>query len=127
MDNKPGYKGWVGLDIVGDYERFCQYIYPRIETVSNNHGWFKTAVKAHCFEVIPKMLYEAIKLKQDGKINALDTAIAYARWQMRSSFAFNTRMLTDRQHEVAETLLSVVGGKVGMMKKNMRAAAASVK
>ena len=127
MDNKSGYKGWVGLDIVGDYERFCQYIYPRIETVSNKHGWFKTSVKSHCFEVIPKMLYEAIKLKQDGKINALDTAIAYARWQMRASFAFNTRMLTDRQHEVAETLLSVVGGKVGMMKKNMRAAAASVK
>lgn len=81
MDNKSGYKGWVGLDIVGDYERFCQYIYPRIETVSNKHSWFKSAVRTHCFEVIPKMLYEAIKLRQDGKINALDTAIALLAMQ----------------------------------------------
>ena len=96
-----------------------------LSRIECTHGL--SAVRTHCFEVIPKMLYEAIKLRQDGKINALDTAIAYARWQMRASFAFNTRMLTDRQHEVAETLLSVVGGKVGMMKKNMRAASAYAK
>lgn len=120
--NKPPYKDWLGLDVIEDYEKFCQYIYPRIETTASRHNWFKLAVRTHCFEVVPKMLYEAIKLKQDGKINALDTSLAYTRWQMRSSFAFDTRMLTHKQHEVAETLLNVVGGKIGAMKKNRRLA-----
>ncbi|MBE0471768.1 MAG: hypothetical protein IBX55_19940 [Methyloprofundus sp.] len=122
--NKPVYKDWLGLDVVEDYEKFCQYIYPRLETTANKHNWFKTAVRSHCFEVLPKLLYEAIKIKQHGKINALDTALAYARWQMRSSFTFGTRMLTNKQHEVAETLLNVVGGKIGAMKKNIKLAQA---
>lgn len=119
MQNKQ-YKDWIDLDIVEDYDKFISYLIPRLETTANKYHWFKSDFKNLMVHEIPKAIYLAIKIKQIGKINELDALLAHTRFLMRFSRKQDLRMFTNHQHEVAETLLNVVGGKIGAMKKNIQ-------
>ena len=121
MNEKPIYKDWLSLDLIEDYDRYTAYMMPRLETMPNKHNWYKNAFREHMAHQVPKAIYVAIRVRQIGKVNELDALIAHLRYLMRFSKSGDLRMLTNHQHETAETLLNVVGGKVGAYKKNIQA------
>ena len=121
MNNQRQLSSWLELDIVEDYDKFADYILERIDSMPRRHHAFKVVLQELIYRM-PQELYDAIYTQQINKLVAIDRSLAATRWMLRRASKSKVRLLTPDQQEVAETLLAVVGKKIGQRKKNLKQA-----
>lgn len=108
-----------GLIMVERYDTFCRYIYPQIQNMPRSHGKFRDKVLDVLLK-IPGEIYLAAKLQQISKLHILDSSLSEMRWCLRFAADPANKLITKKQQEVAEILLSEVGGMLNAWKNKVR-------
>jgi hypothetical protein len=106
------------LAIVEKYEAFVNYLYPILQNSPRKHGVLRDTVLAALFGPIGG-LYHAAKSRQVSRLYSVDAEFATLRSYLRFLAQGSIRILTQRQHEVALTLLAEPGRMLGAWQRKL--------
>lgn len=116
-----GYESLTQEDLVlmQKYQVFFNYTYNLLQTAPRRHRVFTDEFLRHLVE-LPLYLYKALKSDQIGRMYEADAGIAHIRTLLKFCPHKNPqrRIISVKQVEQAEILLSEVGGIFGTMLKN---------
>jgi hypothetical protein len=97
------------LVIIEKYTEFTNYIYPVLQNVQRKHGVAKEQTLKLIFETV-ELFYKALKSGMKSRLYEADTALASIRWHLRFLADDKRKLISKKQHQVAEIKLAEVGG-----------------
>lgn len=107
------------LVIIEKYEEFVNYIYPVLQNIPRKHGIVKEQTIKLIFEAV-EMFYKALKSNMKSRLYEADAHLANIRWHLRFLANSNRRLISQKQHQVANLKLKEVGSILNSWIKNAK-------
>lgn len=107
------------LAIVEKYERFIEYIYPILQNCPRRHGIARDAVLRAMFDQVDLFIV-AGKSRQASRLYSADANLALLRFWLRFMASPARKIITPKQHQVAQVHLAEVGAMLGAWIKSVK-------
>lgn len=111
--------GYQQLSIIEKYERFVEYIYPVLQNCPRKHGIARDAMLKSVFDQVD-LFITAGKSRQASRLYSADANLALLRYWLRFMASSNRKIITPKQHQVAQVHLAEVGAMLGGWIKGMK-------
>lgn len=98
--------------IIEKYETFIKYIYPIVQNIPRIHGVAKEMLLRDILGQV-KLFLVAGKTSQISRLYEADAGLANLRYWLRFMSDPSRKIITLRQHQVAEIMLTEVGKMLG--------------
>ena len=119
-DEVDATSGHQQMAIVERYERFIDYLYPVLQNCPRKHGIARDQCLAAMFEQVDLFIL-AGKSGQASRLYSADANLALLRFWLRFLAHPTRRIITPKQHLVAQTHLAetgrILGSWIGRMKR----------
>lgn len=107
------------LLIVQKYETFINYIYPILQNIPREHGVAKEMLLKDMLGQV-NLFIQAGKSNQISRLYEADAGLANLRFWVRFLSHKDRKIITLKQHQTAEIMLSEVGKLLGSWIVNKR-------
>ncbi len=107
------------LAVVEKYETVINYLYPILQNVPRKHGIARDIMMRVLFEEV-ELIIEAGKSKSPSRLYSADAHLALLRFWLRFAADPARKLITPKQHRVAQAMIAEVGGMLGAWIKTVK-------